>query len=639
MQGIIFDIETNGLLPECTKIHCIAMKDTVGGEVRSFGGHTDEQVRGCLSHLEDTPLLIGHNIKRFDIRALQKVYPAFKPKGVVRDTLTMSQLIWPDIKPNDYAYIRKNPHFPKNMIGRHGLKAWGYRLGLNKGTFGETSDWAQWSPEMQKYCEQDVLVTEQLKKLIDSKQYSEEAIELEHDFLDMLIWQEENGFPFDEEGAKKLYAELCAERFMLDRKIGCFQYPPFKTITKFTPKRNNKRLGYKRGETIEKVRLVEFNPTSRTHIAKVLIQNGWNPTAFTDTGQPKVTDEVLEQLKISDENPNGWYECNLFQRYFEIEKIIGMLAEGQKAWLKMVKNGRIHGEVVGNGAVTGRCAHRNPNLGQIPKEGDLGKRCRQLFTTIPGYKLVGADASGLELRMLGHFMSRYDGGAYVVVVTTGDVHTVNQKAAGLPTRSKAKTFIYGFLYGAGDEKIGTIVELTHAEVQDLLSNNQKRREYAIKKLQKDNRKPTPETVATIIKGGLIKTQFLNGLPALKLLRDAVAEKVKTQGYLVGLDGRRLASRSPHSALNLLLQSAGALVMKRAMVDLYKSLGASQDIHKRNTFIVVNVHDEIQILVREGEEERIGNLAVQKIKEAGEHFKLRCPLSGEWKVGENWQLTH
>ena len=111
--------------------------------MRSFGGHTDEQVRGCLSHLEDAPLLIGHNIKRFDIRALQKVYPAFKPKGVVRDTLTMSQLIWPDIKPNDYAYIRKNPHFPKNMIGRHGLKAWGYRLGLNKGTFGETSDWAQ----------------------------------------------------------------------------------------------------------------------------------------------------------------------------------------------------------------------------------------------------------------------------------------------------------------------------------------------------------------------------------------------------------------------------------------------------------------------------------------------------------------
>lgn len=645
MQGIIFDIETNGLLqatdksPALDRVHCIALVETDGGEVRSFGGHTDEKIRGILSHLEDAPLLIGHNIKRFDIPALQKVYPAFKPRGIQRDTLCLSQLIWPDIKTNDFKHCRTNPYFPKKMIGRHSLEAWGYRLGLNKGDFGKTSDWATWSEEMQRYCEQDVRVTQLLWKKILSKNYSEEAVQLEHDFLDVLIWQENNGFPFDEEGAKKLYSELTAERFMLDRELAQI-FPPYRIVEKFTPKVNNKRFGYVRGVPMEKVQVIDFNPTSREHIANRLMKTrGWKPVAFTPTGKPTVDDDVLELLKVSEDNPNGWKECNLLQRYLEIDKIIGMLAEGKKAWLKLVRNGRIHGEVIGNGTVTGRCAHRNPNLGQIPKEGDLGKRCRALFTTIPGYKLVGADASGLELRMLGHFMARYDGGEYVLLVTTGDVHTANQKAAGLPTRTKAKKFIYSWLYGAGDEKIGTIVELSESEVEELLSSQQKRKEYAIEKLKKDGRVVDKRTVATIIKGGLIKAQFLKGLPALGLLKDAVAAKVRATGQLTGLDGRVLSSRSAHSALNLLLQSAGALVMKRAMVGLYKSLLLSGSIHKSDVFQVVNVHDEVQLLVREGLEESIGTLAVEKIKEAGEYFKLRCALTGEWKAGKDWASTH
>lgn len=645
MKGIIFDIETNGLLhatdktPALDRVHCLAMVETDGGEVRSFGGHTDEKIRGILSHLEDAPLLINHNIKRFDIPALQKVYPNFKPKGIVRDTLCLSQLIWPDIKTNDFKHCRTNHYFPKKMIGRHSLEAWGYRLGVNKGDFGKTSDWAEWSEEMQRYCEQDVRVTQLLWKKICSKNYAEEAIQLEHDFLDVLIWQENNGFPFDEEGAKKLYSELTAERFMLDRELAKY-FPPYRIVEKFTPKVNNKRLGYVRGVTIDKVQVIDFNPTSREQIAERLMKTrGWNPTDFTETGRPTVNDDVLELLKQTPENPDGWPECNHLQRHLEIEKIIGMLAEGKKAWLKLVRNGRIHGEVVGNGTVTGRCAHKNPNLGQIPKEGDLGKRCRALFTSIPGYKLVGADASGLELRMLGHFMARYDGGEYVLLVTTGDVHTANQKAAGLPTRSKAKTFIYGWLYGAGDEKIGTIVELTDAEVEALFSSEPRRREYAINKLVKDGRKPDKRTVATIIKGGLIKAQFLKGLPALALLKDAVADKVRRTGQLTGLDGRVLSSRSPHSALNLLLQSAGALVMKKAMVLRYKYLLASGAIHRRDVCQVVNVHDEMQDLVREGMEKEIGELSVKCIEEAGQYFKLRCPLAGEWKSGDNWKDTH
>ncbi len=639
MRETIFDTESDGFVESLTKIHCIALTDSETGAVRSFGGHTDEQVRGVLSHLEGADLLVGHNILKHDIPALQKVYPAFKPRGKVRDTLTCSRLIWPEIANLDFSFIRKGKTFPTKLIGKHSLKAWGYRLGELKGAYAGEKDeegndaWAVWTPEMQAYCEQDVLVTKKLWALIKSKNYSEQAIDLEHEFQKYIAWQESVGFPFDEVAAKELYAELAAKRNQLEKELLPF-FPPWEVRTKFTPKVNSKKFGYVKGVETEKVKTIHFNPRSHDHIAQRLMkQRGWEPVDFTDSGKPKTDGEILERLG------KEWPECKLLGEHVEIQKIIGMLAEGKHGWLKVVKNGRIYGKVITNGAPTGRCAHFAPNLGQIPKEGGLGKRCRALFTAIPGYKLVGADASGLELRCLAHYMAKYDGGAYIIVVTTGDVHTTNQQAAGLPTRGNAKTFIYAFLYGAGGWKIGVIVGVTDEEIEQLKQTHSSQWKKAIKTLEKRKMSASPVNTALEVKGNALKDRFLKNLPALKLLKDAVAETVRQRGYLVGLDGRHLNIRSPHSALNTLLQSAGALLVKMATVFFHAELSTRGWDKGGTVYPVVHVHDEAQVMVREGHEQEVGELFVQCIKRAGEFFKFRCQLDGEWKAGDNWKETH
>lgn len=637
MREIIFDTESNGFVEQLTKIHCIALTDPETGAVRSFGGHTDEKVRGVLSHLEAADVLVGHNILKHDIPALQKVYPAFKPRGEIRDTVVCSRLIWPEIANLDFSFIRKGKDFPTKLIGKHSLKAWGYRLGELKGAYAESDEgedaWANWTQEMQDYCEQDVRVTKKLWALIKSKNYSQTAITLEHEFQKYIAWQEAVGFPFDEAAAKALYAELAARRNQLEKELLPF-FPPWEVRTKFTPRVNSKKLGYVRGVEAEKVKTIHFNPRSHDHIAQRLIkQRGWEPVDFTDSGKPKTDGEILNRLG------KEWPECALLSEHVEIQKIIGMLAEGKHGWLKVVKNGRIHGKVITNGAVTGRCAHFAPNLGQIPKEGDLGKRCRALFTSIPGYKLVGADASGLELRCLGHYMAKYDGGTYITIVTTGDVHTANQHAAGLPTRSNAKTFIYAFLYGAGGWKIGVIVGVTDEEIEHLKQTHPSQWKKAIKTLEKRKMSASPVNTALEVKGNALKDRFLKNLPALKLLKDAIAETVRQRGYLVGLDGRHLNIRSPHSALNTLLQSAGALLVKVATVFFHSELSTRGWDKDGTVYPVVHVHDEVQIMVREGREKEVGELFVHCIQRAGEFFKFRCPLDGEWKAGENWKDTH
>lgn len=666
MKGLIFDIETNGLMvekdgtPPLTKVHCIAIKDTESDEVRSFGGATDEKVRGILSHLEDAPTLIGHNIMKHDIPALQKVYPGFMPKGKIIDTLVCSRLMWPEIAENDFNFRRRdNNVLPGKLIGSHALEAWGYRLGIRKGDYGkgELDDeavnvWAEWSQEMEDYCRQDIVVTAKLYGKILEKRWDERSIELEHLFQRCIMMQEAQGFPFNEAEAVKMYAEVAARRSQLGKQLAEL-FPAVERTRKFTPKVNNKKFGYTKGVEVTKRWTEEFNPGSGDDIAEWLIrQRQWVPEKFTDSGKPAVDDDVLEVL----EKVKDWPEVKVLREWQVHKKIIGMLAEGKYGWLKLVKNGRIYGRVNTNGAVTGRCAHSCPNLGQVPKEGELGERCRSLFVAQEGYSLVGADASGLELRALSHYLARYDGGAYIIVVTTGDVHSANQKAAGLPTRGNAKTFIYAFLYGAGDNKIGLIVKLSPEEVDELLKLKP-RVARALRRLEKDgNKNPSKESIATIVKGGLLKDTFKKMTPGLADLIEAVQTAVKEKGFLVGLDGRRLNIRSSHSALNTLLQSAGAVLVKQATVIFHQRLAEKgylgkagelftknlfylEHIHDWNVCMVAHVHDEMQLLVKNGMEKEVGDLAVESIRAAGEHFKFRCPLSGEHKSGKTWAETH
>ena len=330
----------------------------------------------------------------------------------------------------------------------------------------------------------------------------------------------------------------------------------------------------------------EFNLGSRQQIGRYLQYFGWKPETFTEKGQPIVDESVLNKVK-------GIPEAELIGEYLMVQKRIAQI----QSWLDAVQdNGRVHGYVNANGAVTGRMTHSKPNVAQVPAgNAPYGKQCREVWTVPTGYRLVGMDASGLELRMLAHYMNDKD---YTNEILNGDIHTANQLASGVETRNQAKTFIYAFLYGAGDAKIGSIVG---GSARD---------------------------------GKRLKEKFLRNTPALRTLRERVGV-ASGRGYVLGLDGRRVAVRSEHAALNTLLQSAGAIVMKKALclLDEYAQL------HKIDYKFIGNIHDEIQTEVAEKDAERFGRLATACIEAAGNHYKLNCPLAGEYQIGTDWSETH
>jgi DNA polymerase I-like protein with 3'-5' exonuclease and polymerase domains len=282
------------------------------------------------------------------------------------------------------------------------------------------------------------------------------------------------------------------------------------------------------------------------------------------------------------------------KEYLMLQKRIAQI----ESWLSAVESdGRVHGRVITNGAVTGRMTHMSPNMAQIPNSSAVyGPECRNLWIVEKGNRLVGIDASGLELRMLAHYMNDDE---YTSEVVSGDIHTANQKAAGLETRNQAKTFIYAFLYGAGSPKIGSIVGGGAKEGQNLI------------------------------------TSFLRNTPKLKALREKVSRIYSQKGWLPGLDGRKLLVRSEHSSLNTLLQGAGAIVMKQALVILKRELTREKIWHE----FKVNVHDEWQIETKEETADKVGQLGTWSIEEAGKVLKMRCPLGGEYRTGLTWKDTH
>jgi len=613
--ALLFDIETNGLLDATTKVHCICAKDWLTKEKFSFG---PQEIEHGLKLLASYPLLIAHNGLCFDVPALEKLY---RQDGLftgsdhhVFDTLTASRLIWSDLSNEDFDRIRKEERraakgksvsvpFPRKLIGRHSLSAWGYRLGNFKGDYAQTVEnaWDHWSPEMQAYCEQDVEVLESLYSLILDQEYSPEALALEHDFQRVIFTQERTGVFFDEPKAVELYSNLAAKRDSIIRDLQ-EEFPPKVEEEIFIPKVNNRTRGYVKGVPFIKRHTIPFNPSSREQIAERLQGLGWQPALYTETGQPVVDEDVLKSLPYPC--------CKKLTEYLELTKIIGMLAEGNQAWLKLVtKESRIHGRVVTCGAVTGRCTHNSPNLAQIPARGTYGHECRTLFKAPDGMTMIGCDASGLELRMLASYMGRYDGGKYAKVILEGDIHTENQKAAGLPTRNDAKTFIYALLYGAGDVKLGSIVA------------------------------PTASEATQSQKGKALRSKFYRNIPALQRLTETVQAAAKARGFLYGVDGRKLRIRSQHSALNTLLQSAGAVMMKYATV-LFHELAAEQGFVSGKDYVqVLHVHDEFQLNCLPEHSETLGNLAVRSIELAGLHFGFPCPTTGEFKVGSNWADTH
>jgi DNA polymerase I-like protein with 3'-5' exonuclease and polymerase domains len=445
-----------------------------------------------------------------------------------------------------------------------------------------------------------------------------ECLELETRVAQIIAQQERNGFAFDEAAAQSLYADLLKQKLALETELRDI-FPPWQVLAKSAiSKVNNKKLGRVKGERYEVWKTVIFNPGSRDHIADRLTKlRGWKPTEFTPNGAPKVDEEVLSAL--------DYPEAKRLTEYLTLVKRLGQLGEGKGGWLKCVRNGRIHGAVNTNGAVTGRMTHHSPNVAQADKWPPM----RALWVAMQGRVLVGCDAEGLELRMLGHYMARFDNGAYAEAVVNGkkedgtDVHTVNQHAVGLNSRDSAKTFIYALIYGAGDFKLGSIV-------YDDFTDEQKARFNA--RPQNANR---DRALATLGKNR--RKRLMDRLPALARLTEQVKTKAKTTKTLRGLDGRVLHVRSEHAALNTLLQSGGAVAMKKALVLLDDQLRASPSLH--DTLFVANVHDEFQMEANPDHATELGTLAADCIRLAGEHFGLRCPLAGAFDIGRSWADTH
>jgi DNA polymerase-1 len=626
---IYLDIESNGYLEGTTEVHCIALK--VRGQSMRFNNQPKKglsnlgSIEAGLEYLMNTKEdIVAHNGIKFDIPALKKVYPWFHvDESRLVDTLVMSRVMFTNLYETDPKLIQAGKLAPGN-IGRHSLEAWGQRIGQHK--IGYTGGFEEWSQEMEDYCVGDVETLEAIHKHFLTFNYSEQSLRLEHDVCLIISRQEQRGFTFDVAKAAELYAKLSKERMVIERQLR-ETFPPFylRDGKEFIPKADNKRLGYAKEAPVTKLKLTEFNPGSRDHISgRLRVLRGWKPEEFTADGKPKVDDLVLGQLPYP--------EAKLLATYMMLNKRIGQVAEGDQAWLKLQKDGVIHGGVNTNGAVTGRMTHSNPNLAQVPAVySPYGKECRELFKPRKGYVLVGADASALELRCLAGYMAPYDKGEYITVVVSGknsegtDIHTVNRKALGIDSRDVAKTWIYAYLYGAGDEKLGTVLGY-------------------------------PKGVQARKAGKESRAKFLEAIPAMKQLIDRVKGRVeptitkwvegqkiskknpKYVGYLKGLDGRLLHVRSSHAALNTLLQSAGAVIMKQALVCL--------DSHLKTTLVpgvdyefVANVHDEFQIEVLPQHAEFVGKACTKALQLAGETLKFTCPISGEFVIGNSWKETH
>lgn len=447
MKRYLFDAETNGLLHEVTTIHCLVLKDIDTNEVISAANQTGyTSIDSAIQKLQDADFVCGHNVIKYDLPVLEKLYPNFKLKSScqVYDTLVASRLWRPEIEPLDYS---RWSHIDSALKGRHSLAAWGERLGVQKIKFKEENKvesknvWEHWSVAMQKYCEQDVEVTDKLYHYFQQQTFDPRSIELEHEFCKVMSLQERFGFPFNERSAYALVNELKAKRSEIEEQMH-----------KVFPPMQEERWSEKTGKQL-KTKIIQFNPGSRQQTAQRLKEK-YPEIKFdkTEKGSPKVDDDVLEKLGVK------YPEAKLLAEYQLLNKRIGQISEGKEAWLnhsQKYKDGRIHGEVFTNACISGRCSHKRPNMAQVPSVGHpYGAECRALFYAPEGWVLVGADASGLELRALGAWLAHYDGGEYAALVSNPDrdihfhnaclfgIHSADVLEIPKATRDLSKRLIY-----------------------------------------------------------------------------------------------------------------------------------------------------------------------------------------------------
>ena len=546
---LVLDIETN-LLHDV--IWCCVTLNRDTGEIKIW-----KEKEGLNEYVRDATTIIGHNVLAFDAPVLNRVWGTEIKASQCADTLLLSRL--------------SNP----NRDGGHSLEAWGSAAGLDKIEFSDFDGGL--TEEMVTYCIRDVELTSKVYDILTDEiiknKISPEAVKLEYEVQVILSEMERNGFKLDIPYAQTLLCTIKTEMAQIEESLQEI-FPPI--ITERTSEKTGKRL---------KDDVEVFNVGSRQQIAKRLISKGWKPEKTTEKGQVIVDETTLENLTIPEAKP--------IARYLTLQKRASQL----DSWLeKLGEDGRVHGKVIGMGAVTGRATHSSPNMAQVPAvRAVLGKEFRSCWIVDKGNVLVGVDLSGIELRCFAHYLNDLD---YINETVNGDVHTRNQQAFGVESRDLAKTVLYATLYGASSAKIAKVIGAS----------------------QKD--------------GAKIINNFCKAIPAYERLKSKV-ERIAEKGRLPGLGGYQLTVRSAHSSLNTLLQSAGPIISKQWLVQIKKNLKAKGIPYK----LVVWCHDEVQIETPEQYGETVGQLVVKAAREAGEILQFRCPVGAEYKIGHNWAECH
>ncbi|MAO21332.1 MAG: hypothetical protein CMJ25_11335 [Phycisphaerae bacterium] len=582
---LVFDIETDGLLRGLSVIHCIVARDLdTDQEYRWDNG----DIPAGLKFLGEADELWGHNIVGYDVEAIKELVQDWTYKGKLFDTLILSRLFFTDLLDKDFR--NKPANMPAQLYGRHSLEAWGHRLGIHKSEFGKSldGDWSTYTPEMLEYCSQDVAVSVRVCRMFESKleQYKD-CIETEHRIALLMAWQEREGVPFDVQAAQVLESKLRTELDQIsDEMREAFL---FVDGGLFTPKRSLSTRGYVEGAAMCKLK--EFSPTSRDHIAWAFETfRGWEAKERTPSGRAKIDDTVLKEI--------GTPEALKFSRILELQKHLGQLSDGKNAWLKLERNNKVHHSCVLN-TNTGRQAHMRPNLAQVPSALEY----RKLFNAGEGRLLASADASGLELRCLAHYLHPFDQGKFQKELLEGDIHTSLAEIYGTD-RKTGKSCTYCLIYGGGNTKLGLTAGASKTSAAR--------------------------------KGKEIRKRILDGLDGYKQLSEAIQERAQATDTLRGLDGRPVRLQGKHhAALNYLLQSAGAILCKNWVVRA-NELAVEAGI---DYYPVEFVHDQMSWSVAPGDIEKALFCIESSIKDVEHQFKFKCPLACDPQSGFTWADVH
>lgn len=678
-RRLLFDVESDGLLPTLTRIHCMVIQDVDTKQIWKFRRNKKENtIEKGMKMLHDAAMLIGHNIIGFDLKAVAMVYPWFSHEHIeIRDTLVLVRLLPVDFKKLDFA-ANKRGVLPGKFIGKHSLDSWGYRLGLRKGDYMSDmvdkglDPWAEWNQDMEDYCENDVAVNLLLWEMIEKHEVPDDARDMEQAAQEIVTYMEHVGFPFNQAAAEKLAAKLQKDfdglvakvsenrrgKHVADRKIAVrplWDDPDGKQARKkypkpkrehgedldrrwwgevFVPKKTMKTSDpKKRGDRTEgaaycKLKWVPFKPTSRNQVVDWLItEHNWEPTEWTDTGMPSVGDTVLRAFGLKEPIFNDVADI------FRLQKLLGYLQNGAEAWTKKYNadTGCVHPYTNLGGTVTGRAAHYGPNIAQVPSvllddddhpilglPGKYGFECRSLF---------GVDALSPKMRK--------------------DWKQVGVDLSGIEFRMLAER----------------MAEYDGGELINVIASGQDIHQYNMSKTGINQRSiikrglygllygagdpklgvtVAPELDSSLWKeaGRRFRDQLMTGLPALqKVIQDV--QKQASRGFIYGLDGRKVFVRSDHSALNTALQGDAALIAKRWLVfteDM--AMDAGMDHGWDGDFcILAFIHDELQNAVRHECTDEFAAICIEAAAEAGLSFDFTCPIGAEAKTGMNWGECH